>query len=401
MASVTETKDGNMMRRSCMSIVGIFILSSVSVQAQDISQDQRRLWSNEQPVPKSEDLSQLKDVSFHVIKPHEPEADGGYEFLHGVALVWHQGKLYASWGHNRGKENTATEEARGRISTDGGKTWGETFTIDASDSKLDRAVSHGVFLSHEGRLWAFMGAFYGKLKKVHTRAYLLNEQTGQWEFQGVVIQDGFWPMEEPRKLANGNWIMGGLMVGRGNPPAVAISQGDDFSAWKVIPLERDTDQNTWGESTTIVTAEQVTNISRFGARAVALVATSKDFGETWTQSVPSNMPMATSKPYAGILSNGQRFLVCTSSANSGGRRSPLTIAVSNPGEADFTRIYKIRDAVHAGGTVDSHPRAKLSYPYVIEQDGMVYVGYSNSGGREGMNINSAELAVFPISALQQ
>ena len=52
--------------------------------------------------------------------------------------------------------------------------------------------------------------------------------------------------------------------------------------------------------------------------------------------------------------------------------------------------------------------AALSYPYAIEHEGKLYVGYSNSGdkstrvgtGRELWNNNSAELAVIPIDQLR-
>ena len=51
-------------------------------------------------VPKSADAPVLKGVEFSVIKPYEFQTDG-YRFLHGVALAFHKGKLYASFGHNR------------------------------------------------------------------------------------------------------------------------------------------------------------------------------------------------------------------------------------------------------------------------------------------------------------
>ena len=114
---------------------------------------------------------------------------------------------------------------------------------------------------------------------------------------------------------------------------MAISRGDDFTRWDlvVIPVAPNLGR-IWGESTVIVEDKRITNIARYGAKALALAATSDDYGRTWTPSTPSNLPMATSKPYAGTLSTGQRFLVCTTTGDSGGRRSPLTIAVSRPGE---------------------------------------------------------------------
>ena len=80
------------------------------------------LW-NGAPVPRAAELERLEGVEFSVIKKHEPEQDG-YDWLHGVALCWHKGRLWASYGTNRGKENTPTEEAHVRVSGDGGKTWG-------------------------------------------------------------------------------------------------------------------------------------------------------------------------------------------------------------------------------------------------------------------------------------
>jgi hypothetical protein len=109
--------------------------------------------------------------------------------------------------------------------------------------------------------------------------------------------------------------------------------------------------------------------------------------------------MATSKPAAGILSNGQRYLVCTTAADNGGRRHPLTIAVSRPGENRFAKVFVIRPALNSGHSGESATNASLSYPCATEHDGKLYVGFSNNGGRKG-NLNSAELAILPIKQLE-
>ena len=206
-------------------------------------------------------------------------------------------------------------------------------------------------------------------------------------------------MNQPVKMSDGNWIMPGFIVGNGNPPAVAISEGDNILRWRsiVIPLASKLGA-TWAESSIIVDGPRVWNIARYGDRPLALVSISDDFGRTWTPSTPSQLPMATSKPCAGTLSTGQRYLICTTTADSGGRRSPLTIAVSRPGETEFSKVMVIRPAEFPEGPGESHSAARLSYPYAVEHDGQLYVGYSNSGPR-GANRNSAELAVLPISSL--
>lgn len=368
------------------------------------------LWDDAKTLPASGDLTVLDGVRFSVIKPYAFRKDG-YRFLHGLGLCFHRGKLYASFGHNKGGENTDTEEARYCVSEDEGRTWGPVMTIDSGEGPV--GVSHGSFLSHEGTLWAFMGAYTGTMQGIHTRAYTLDETNGQWQSKGTVIEGGFWPMQEPLKMEDGNWIMSGISAGvydeKGtHPAAVAISQGNDFTKWDLVQIKPLEGIPMWGEATVIVDGKRITSISRYGGEARALVATSGDFGRSWSTMQPSNLPMTTSKPIAGILSDGRRYLVCTTTADSGKRRSPLTLAVSKPGEEAFSQVFAIRHAEFPGGPGESHPGASLSYPYAIEHDGHLYVGYSNSGdkstrlgeGRELWNNNSAELAVIPLEVLK-
>jgi hypothetical protein len=343
----------------------------------------------------------LDGVEFHVIKKWDKAADG-YTFLHGVGLCWHKGKLYASIGHNQGNENTVTEEAQYRVSEDGGMTWSELRVIDAGEEQ-NLAVSHGVFLSHAGKLWAFHGAYYNHMEHIHTRAYSLDEATGQWVKHGVVLDNGFWALNQPVKMGDGSWIMPGISAGPYSnngtfPAAVAISHGDDFTKWDFVSIPVHDGMKMWGESSIVVDGPNVLNIARYGAKPLALTAKSADFGRTWSTMGESNLPMTTSKPAAGMLSNGRRYLVCTNAANNGGRRAPLTIAISEPGKGVFSQVFVIRHAEH-NGPGESNPKSSLSYPCATEHDGKLYVGFSNNGGRKG-NLNSAEMAVIPIERLK-
>jgi len=360
------------------------------------------IWKSGVVLAKAEELPEISNVDFHVIKKWDKKSDG-YTFLHGVALEQHKGKLYASFGHNKGAENTVSEEAQYRVSEDGGRTWGALKVIDAG-GEPDLAVSHGVFLVHQGALWAFQGAYYGKMKRIHTRAYRLNEKTGKWEKHGVVVKDGFWPMNQPEKMADGNWIMPGFAAGPYSNKgifhaAVAISHGNNLTKWDFvkIPVAKNV-KAMWGESAIFVDGKTIFNIARYGASPMALVAKSEDFGRNWSPSTVSNLPMTTSKPAAGVLSTGQRYLVCTTAKGNGGKRTPLTIALSEPNENRFIKIFVIRRARHDGKPGESADRLSLSYPYAMEHDGNLYVGYSNNGGRHG-NLNSAELAIIPIKSL--
>lgn len=365
------------------------------------------LWSGG-TVPAGKDVPELKRVKFRTIKKFEPEKDG-YRFLHGVAIARYHHHWAVTFGHNKGPENTGSEEAQSMFSKNT-RNWGPPFTID--DPAGDQAASHGVLLNYQDTLWAFNASFTGIMKNMQTNAYTWNEQKGKWQFQDVVVKDGFWPLQEPQRMENGEWIMAGAFFGeKGVTPAVAICKADNFRYWEVKKVP--TPVPVWGECAVLADGPDVLLISRSSnstpkfaglSHPLAWVSLSKDYGNTWSELQPSNLPMAASKPYAGILSNGQRYLVATTTADAKNARHPLTIAVSRPGESTFSKIYSIRRAVHTKGKVESNPNASLAYPYAIEYKKHLYVVYSNSGGRRGAdrsmwNNNSAELAIIPLKEL--
>ncbi|MCB9782707.1 MAG: exo-alpha-sialidase [Candidatus Omnitrophica bacterium] len=357
------------------------------------------LWDLGKPVPKTDEITQLDGVRHEVIKERDPDRDG-YSWLHGVALAWWGDRLYASFGLNKGKENTVTEEFGIVWSEDDGETWSEVVVLDPGTEQA--AVSHGVFLAAEDALWAFQGAFEGTRKNVCMRAYRLAPNSKEWESLGVVARDHFWPMAEPVLMDNGEWILAGFQVGgpngeSGNPAAVAISR--NLLDWVVVTIPAPEGSRMWGESAVIVDGATVTCIARSHRDTpVALVSVSTDYGHTWPAVTESNLPMVASKPYAGILSTGQRYLICTTTADAGNQRNPLTIAVSKPGESLFSRVYRISERLDETGGDASRPPA-LSYPYAVEHNGNLYVGYSNDRGLGG-NRNCAELAVIPIESLK-
>ena len=375
------------------SLLGL-ILSIASLSAGSFP-----LWSPDTPVPSTSEMYRLNETTFSVIKERTPEKDG-FNWLHGVALVFHDQRLLASFGHNSGKENTAGEMANGRYSADRGNRWESLFRINAQELP-ELAVSHGVYLSTPDTLFAFHGAFHGSMNSVHTRAYQLDETSGRWNPMGSIIAQGFWPMQEPQRLDNDQWAMAGLCVhggiGKGdNPPGIAFNDGKDFLNWKLVTIPRPATLEIWGESTLIHQGGNLLCISRY-RQPMALVSRSSDFGKTWTPLEKSNLPMTASKPYAGRLSTGHPYLVANCAADSMNRRYPLTIAIGAPGTLQFNRMAIIRNAIDIGPG-ESDPNAALAYPYAIEHDGSLYIGYSNSGGRGG-NRNSAELAIVSIAEL--
>ncbi len=402
-------RSGSLLKNMTAGI--LLLVMSISCIAQEQTDvPVYELWTGDS-IPRIADIPVLKGVKFRVIKKYEPERDG-YRFLHGLAIARYHGEWIASFGHNKGPENTGSEEAQSMFSKNG-KRWDRLTSIE--DPEGDLAVSHGVFFEHGDTLWAYMGAFYGTLGNTHTRAYIWQRSSRQWKKMGVVAEGGFWPLQEPVQMDNGYWIMAGASLGWGNPPAVAICKDGDFTQWEVKRIPSET--KVWGESSVLTDGSRILLISRSAGNTprfegyghpLAWVSFSDDYGETWSELQPSNLPMAASKPYAGVLSTGQRYLIGSSSADGGNARHPLTIAVSRPGEKTFSKLYVIRHAVH-DGPGESDPKVGLAYPYAVEHKKKLWVVYSNSGGGKGRvgepgramwNNNSAELAIIPINALR-
>lgn len=347
------------------------------------------IWKDTKKLPSVSELEKIPSERV-TIKPFEPEKDG-YIFLHGVALASFKGKMYCAWAHNKIQENSGEEEVNYAVSDDGGKTWSK-FILGSFAPKKDIAVSHGAFLVHNEALYFFAPQFKGQLGKEMLKmgAYVLDETAEKFRFCGIAMDERFWPMCEPILMENGNYIMAGIYVASDyfsseNTAAVAISHGSDVLHWDMIKLEYSEDVKVWGECSVIVNGSHISLYCREHSRKLkALYAESFDFGNTWSKLNVSNLPMIDSKPYAGKLSTGQRYLIC-SCADGIRERNPLTIALTEKGEESFSKILVIDEG------------KALSYPYAIEANNKLYVAYSST--TEGKNRNSAELAIIDIEDL--
>lgn len=348
------------------------------------------LWKSETNLPKVSELKKVK--SEHItIKPFEPEVDG-YVFLHGVALVKFKGRMYCAWAHNKVRENSDDEEVNYAVSDDNGKTWSGCIKGNCNIEK-GIAVSHGVFLVHEDKLYFYAPQYKGQLgaKMLKTSVYVFNETNEKFDYIGVALHERFWPMCEPVLMENGNYIMPGIYVASDymspdNAAAVAISHGSDILHWDMVKIERSEDVRVWGECCVTINGSSCKMYCReHSGKRKALYSESFDFGNTWSEMNLSDLPMIDSKPYSGTLSTGQHYLICSCAKDISGR-NPLTIALTEKGEDQFNKIYSIAEG------------AILSYPYAIESDNKLYVAYSST--TEGANRNSAKLAILDIEDLQ-
>lgn len=352
------------------------------------------LWEGDEP-PVAEEAPYLDFVTLVRVHRAIPR---GYQFLHGPAIVRFRDTLFTSWANSLVDENSPSETMQGRRSRDGGLTWSAAEMIGPGFEGPERH-SHGVFLVHEDKLWAFAARFGAGDEQAVSfpglcmEAFVLNETADHWESRGVVAQD-FWPMTEPKRLANGTWLLPG--ADRRFRAAVAISTGDDLTSWETAKIPLAEGQHC-SEATAWVSEDEIVAIMRNESPAdpalrCAAVSRSTDFGRSWSVARESNFPMLSAKAAAGVLSTGQRYLVSNSGLRNNARW-PLTLAVGRPGAKTLCRLWRIRD----GPTIEPllPGRAKdrgWQYPYAYEDESRLYVVYSV--GKE-----DCELAIIPVSAL--
>lgn len=350
-----------------------------------------QLWDRQVPFPESDAMLDLPLVTHVQLERAEPD---GYHYLHESAIAWHKGTLYAGWANHRQLEvNVKDELLRGRTSTDGGFTWSAVSTWAAAPLLGGESFNHPVLMSHQHKLWGFFTRWENELPR--TEIFTLNETTQTWRPVQKHIP-GFVPFSPPRRLSDGNWIMGGEL--HWYEAAVAISHGDDFTRWDMVQIPRPEDITLlYPETTLFEQGDAWVALCRPRNARTAPASVSPDQGRTWTPLRPSNFPLGTSKPLCGKLSTGQQYLIANNLEQG---RTLLSIAVTAPGGQLFSRIWKIRHQQTPkrrllGSLTNKSSVGKpteWSYPAAIEHDGKLYVTYTQ--GKE-----DCALSIIPVSAL--
>jgi hypothetical protein len=348
--------------------------------------DSVKLWTGP-PIPNDvTDVPYVPGVRHQTI--HRATADG-YRFLHGAAIVHHNGVMYANWANSPTNENGRYETLQGRRSTDGGATWSDIEVIGPGFEGNERH-SHGVLFVHKDEVWTIcsrfgLGANGRRFPGLVAEAFVLDTQSNRWNSRGVVM-DNCWPYDEPVRMTNGNLITGGQ--DRNGLPVVAISHGDDLTRWDTLLIPFDPQlKPSFAETTVWAEDGHVIAVIR-GGGGVAWVSTSDDFGRTWSKALPSTLPMPRAKAYLGKLSTGQLYLLSNLK-----NRDTLVISVSKPGEQTLSRMWRIRHGKSEPPRFPGKAKAKQwSYPYGYEHNGKLYVVYSI--GKEDCG-----LSILPIDSL--
>ena len=362
-------------------------------------------WPQDVPYPTPEEIS-FPDGIYHSIV-HDCDADPEYKFLHETAIGVLDGELFAAWYHNPQHELKGKTFQRFRTSMDLGKTWSDDAVL------MDRGNDQGLmyvgvqFLTLDGTLYAFTNQEHGTERPVDCILLSWDKPNRKWIEHGPVAER-FLAMQQPMLMDDGNFVMSGSYAAKpgqvhGTVPVVYISQGKDMAKpWKRVLLDTDEYVNVFAETAVVVDGENLLAVTRLEKNPFPNFYESNDFGRTWRKIANTTFAASHSKFAAGTLSTGLRYIiynlprfrrdedgkVLTEGMNRG--RHTLVIAVAQPGEKAFSRIWKISDVTQSTGQNMS------CYPCAVEYEGMLYVVYTGQH-----KLRNCGFTAIPISSLSK
>jgi hypothetical protein len=351
------------------------------------------LWGPAQTFPPANSAA-VPGIRYSLVHRQTPD----FEFLHEPRLA-HDGKtLYVNFSNAPKLESEPAQVMRGRRSADGGRTWTAVEVVAGGYADGRRRHETAPLLAREDGVWALVGRYdFGSKGALGMEIWREHPATKQFApVSDGLVAPGFIPFVAPQRLASGSWIVGGHFD-KVTRAAVAVSEGDDLLRWHVVLLQSDV-HSGYPETALVVQGDAVLAVVRPPASAdsVALAAVSRDGGRTFTELLPTALPMEESKPFAGRLSDGRSYLIWNHGRE---RRNELWIAVTAPGQLyPFERVWRLVGG-HASALPDglaaigeTGAAYHWAYPEAVERDGTLYVVFS-------LNKRHCYLAAFSVAAL--
>lgn len=325
-----------------------------------------------------------------------------FQFLHEAAIIGFHGKLFTAWYNCRERELIGFSPIRGRISADGGRTWGEVKTLCGAEGD-PWLYCPPVFGIREDTLYMLINRMTPEPDHMHSLdTYRYNEEKDLFEeirTQTIPFKLNTNVMD----LANGRLFLPGRIATEldgfpGIPAGLISDSGKIDGEWRPVKFQETADlpdgkEFGYPECSAVVCNHEVTIFCRADFdRDTAVVFRSEDDGETWSGPYLPGLAFANSKIWSGTLSNGRHYVI----ANAAPGRENLVILTSDPDRLEFNR----GGVIHAGADAELGVFPQWSYPAAWEMDGFLYVIYTmQTVPGPGVKPRGAVLTAIPLESL--
>lgn len=332
----------------------------------------------------------------------EPGAEDD-KFNHGTVLMPFRGRLYAQWQSSALDEDAPETVVKYSVSDDG-EVWSEPIPLTAP--RTDGYTSNGGWWTDGETLVAYLNVWPAALQpRGGYTEYVTSTDGVTWSAPQRVTDQNGEPVEgiieqDVKALPSGRvltafHVQPGLQVKpyyTDDPLGVTgWTQGEfDNQPYLVDEMSRELEPS-WHvrQDGSIV----MTFRDQGGSSMFKLASVSDDDGETWSDSVVTNVPDSRTKQSAGNLPDGTAYLVGSLTGTK--TRFPLVIVLSADGET-FDDGYVLRDANDLQPRRYEGKSKNLGYSYqksVLWGD-YLYVSY-------GTNKEDVEFTRVPVQDLAQ
>ncbi|MEI9808037.1 MAG: exo-alpha-sialidase [Bacteroidota bacterium] len=313
-------------------------------------------------------------------------------FNHHPTIFYYKDKFFATWSNGDKDEDFSMQRVMFATSTDGYK-WSKAMNMTGSIP--ERAYTPCGFWVREGELFALASLSDSRASSLDSRdnrmmlSYRWNAATSTFEYSGTVAR-GFYGIEGPRQVADGQWFMFGKPDTKA-VPADSIMQfarggKNAMDAWSIKPIPDNEIAHdiSWYAlpDGNLLAVEAKGNVP--DRRLVSMY--SNDNGSSWSAPERSNFPDADSRLYGMRLSNGRYVLL--NNPNLSRYRVPLSIALSTDGKK-YDRMANIR-IEQTNKKYSGHAKAPgYQYMRAFEHAGKLWIIYSVD--KENIEITTVSL----------
>lgn len=308
-------------------------------------------------------------------------------------LIHFDGKFWAMWSSSRENEEDPDQQVLFATSADGHQ-WSKPGILASDPAGEGRWIARGFFIEN-GQLQALAARVDSADYKLRGRNVVWKNlslerfawSSGAWKPVGT-FADGCMSNFPPQKLADRT-----ALVCRDSRMDVFMALRNGDGTWSRTALHAAPPFDRMDEPTIYPAGKgSVHMLVRDNTKGGFLLrAISHDDGKTWSQPVRTNYPDATSKNFAGQLSDGRYYLI--NNPNQDGR-DPLAISFSLDGWVFGSPLAVAQNAPKRRMGPRAGVAGTLQYPHAIEHGGALWVIFST-------NKEDIELVEIPLKSISR
>lgn len=319
---------------------------------------------------------------------------GGYKSAHAPTMVeMEDGTLLLAWFAGTFEGDTDINIICSKL-LPGEEKWSEPKIVSNDPERSDQNPS--LFLGPDKRVWAMYTSQLGRVEGMDNMQFTSQIRCQKsidgenWsDFETIFPEEGTFARQPIQILSNGRWIYGNWLCkdkinGLGDNTSAFKISDDEGKTWKHVDMP-----NSEGRvHPTVVELEDGKLIAFLRSRAADYIykSYSDDYGDSWSEPVPTPLPNNNSSISAIKLESGRIALAYNHSSlkesertgNSWpGLRCPVAVALSEDGGETWPLIRYFEMGEGYMGDENRSNNHQYEYPFIMQsKDKSIHLTYA-------------------------